>query len=60
MAIKEIKFKDTIINIDDIVITYTHPFSGKECTGSIEDFGFDSYMEGYDEGYSYVYCNNEY
>ena len=35
MTIKEIKFKDTIINIDDIVITYTHPFSGKECTGSI-------------------------
>ena len=26
MTIKEIKFKDAVINIDDIIITYTHPF----------------------------------
>ena len=49
MVIKEIKYKDTIINIDDIIITYTD--TNKECVGTIEDFGYDRYSEGYSEGY---------
>lgn len=51
MVIKEIKYKGTIINIDDIEITYTDT-TNKECVGTIEDFGYDKYSEGYDEGYS--------
>lgn len=60
MTIKEIKYKDTIINIDDITITYTDT-TNKECVGTIEDFGYDKYgegySEGYDDGYSDVYVD---
>lgn len=59
MIIKEIKYKDTIVNINDIVITYVDDFTGKECTGSIEDFGYDRYSEGYDNGYSNAQEDNE-
>ena len=50
--IKEIKYKDTIINIDDIVLTYIDGCTGKECIGSIEDFAYDKYSEGYCDGYA--------
>ena len=57
MVIKEIKYKDTIINIGDITITYTDT-TNKECVGTIEDIGYEKYdegySEGYDEGYSYA------
>ena len=53
MVIKEIKYKGTIINIDDIIISYTDntDTANKECVGTIEDFGYDKYSEGYSEGY---------
>ena len=54
MVIKEIKYKDTIINMGDITITYTHT-TNKECVGTIEDFGYDKYEEGYSEGYDEGY-----
>ena len=50
--IKEIKYKDTIINIDDIVLTHIDEFTNKECVGSIEDFGSNRYSEGYADGYA--------
>jgi len=56
--IKEIKYKDTTININDIVITYVDDLTGKERIGSIEDFGYDRYSEGYDEGYANAYEDN--
>lgn len=54
MVIKEIKYKGTIINIDDIIISYTDT-ANKECVGTIEDFGYDKYSEGYSEGYDEGY-----
>ena len=54
MVIKEIKYKGTIINIDDIIISYTDT-TNKECVGTIEDFGYDKYSEGYSEGYDEGY-----
>ena len=56
MVIKEIKYKDTIINIDDITITYTDT-TNKECVRTIEDFGYDKYGEGYSEGYDDGYSD---
>lgn len=56
MVIKEIKYKGTIISIDDIIITYTDN-TNKECVGTIEDFGYDKYDEGYSEGYDEGYSN---
>ena len=56
--IKEIKYKDTIINIDDIVLTYIDEFTNKECVGSIEDFGSNRYSEGYADGYAEGWGHN--
>lgn len=59
MTIKEIKYKDTIVNINDIMITYVDDFTGKEYTENVEDFGYARYSEGYDNGYSSAQEDNE-